>query len=73
MRLGRTMRIRRRRARRMDDTTDDLRAVACIPLVLIPWSDGSKKKSQNLRNICCISRGICEYGGVRETTNQIQI
>ena len=38
------MRIRRRRARRMDDTTDDLRAVACIPLVLIPWSGAAEKQ-----------------------------
>jgi len=44
-----SLRIRRRRAGNLAYTTDDPRAVACIPLVLIPWSDASKNKSQNLR------------------------
>ena len=34
--LGRTLRIRRRRAESVDDTTDSLRAVACIRFVR-PW------------------------------------
>jgi len=41
--------IRQRRAVDVDYTTDALRAVACIPLVLIPWSKVPENKSHKVR------------------------